>query len=98
MTELTQPDPAAAQPSPDWPETGGPDVTDPVVAQAMTRLGALPQVPVAEHETLYNELHDELLAALNSEPAKSEPAKSGPAISKPGSSEPESGYPTDGAA
>lgn len=78
MTELTEPRPAAAQPSPDWPGTGGAGVTDPVVAQALARLEALPQVPVAEHETVYNELHDELLAALNSEPADSGHGSSDP--------------------
>lgn len=88
MTELTEPLPAAAQPSPDWPGTGGAGVTDPVVAQALARLEALPQVPVAEHETVYSELHDELLAALNSDPADSDPANS-----EHGSTDP-----TDGAA
>ena len=88
MTELTEPEPAAAQPSPDWPGTSDADVTDPVVAQALARLGALPQVPVAEHETVYNELHDELLAALNSDPGSSDP----------GSSDPGSMDKTDGAA
>lgn len=93
MTELTEPEPAAAQPSPDWPEASDEGVTDPVVAQALVRLGALPQVPVAEHEAVYNELHDELLAALNSDPAGSDPAGSDPASSDPASSDP-----TDGAA
>jgi hypothetical protein len=68
MTELNRPDEAAAQPSPDWPGTADAGVTDPVVAQALTRLDALPQVPVADHEAAYNGLHDELLAALNAEP------------------------------
>jgi hypothetical protein len=77
MTELNEPESAAAQPSPDWPGIGDAGVTEPVVAQALARLGALPQVPVAEHEREYNELHDELLAALNSEPTNSEPANSG---------------------
>jgi hypothetical protein len=77
MTELNEPESAAAQPSPDWPGIGDAGVTDPVVAQALARLDALPQVPVAEHEREYNELHDELLAALNSEPTNSEPANSG---------------------
>ena len=88
MTELTEPEPAAAQPSPEWPEAGDTGVTDPVVAQALARLGALPQVPVAEHEAVYNELHDELLAALNTDPAGTDPAGSDPVSSGP----------TDGAA
>ena len=72
MTELNRPDEAAAQPSPDWPSApsaADAGVTDPVVAQALSRLDALPQIPVAEHEAAYNGLHDELLAALNAEPA-----------------------------
>jgi hypothetical protein len=73
MTELNEPESAAAQPSPDWPDIGDAGVTDPVVAQALARLDALPQVPVAEHEREYNGLHDELLAALNSEPPNSGP-------------------------
>jgi hypothetical protein len=68
MTELTEPDEAAAQPSPDWPRTNDAGITDPVVAPAIARLDALPQIPVAEHEAAYNGLHDELLAALNAEP------------------------------
>jgi hypothetical protein len=78
MTELNEPESAAAQPSPDWPGIGDAGVTDPVVAQALARLGALPQVPVAEHEREYNELHDELLAALNSEPTNGEPPNISP--------------------
>jgi hypothetical protein len=78
MTELNEPESAAAQPSPDWPYVGDAGVTDPAVAQALARLDALPQVPVAEHEREYNELHDELLAALNSESTNSEPTNSGP--------------------
>jgi hypothetical protein len=68
MTELTEPEPESAQPSPDWPSTSDADVKDPVVAQALVRLGTLPQLPVEEHETVYNELHDGLLAALNAQP------------------------------
>lgn len=88
MTELTVPEPAAAQPSPDWPDVADGGVSDPVVAQALARLEVLPRIAVAEHETVYSELHDELLAVLNSEPADSETADSGPANSGP----------TDGAA
>jgi hypothetical protein len=69
MTELNRPDETAAQPSPDWPGAADAGITDPVVAQALSRLDALPQIPVAEHEAAYNGLHDELLAALNAEPA-----------------------------
>jgi hypothetical protein len=98
MTELTEPEPAAAQPSPDWSQASDTGVTDAVVAQALARLGALPQVPVAEHETVYNELHDELLAALNSDAANSDAANSDPASSDPGNSDPANSDPTDGAA
>jgi len=34
----------------------------------MARLLDIPGLPTADHETVYNELHDELLAALNSDP------------------------------
>ncbi|HEU4668217.1 MAG TPA: hypothetical protein VFS79_11190 [Arthrobacter sp.] len=83
MPELTEPEPAAAQPSPDWPEASDADVTDPVVAQALARLGALPQAPVGEHETFYDELHDQLLAALNSDPSSSDPESRDGGISDP---------------
>ena len=78
MTELTEPESAAAQPSPDWPGISDAGVTDPVVAQALARLEALPQVPVSGHENVYNELHDELLAALNSVPGNSAPTSADP--------------------
>ena len=67
MTELTGPDAAAAEPSPDWPEAPGAGITDPAVARALARLADLPQAPVAEHEAIYTALHDELLEALNDE-------------------------------
>ncbi|WP_205754625.1 hypothetical protein [Pseudarthrobacter sp. NamB4] len=79
MTELTEPGNAAAQPAPEWPEISESDVGDSAVAQALARLGSLPQVPVAEHEGAYNELHDQLLAALNSDPADSVPVDGDPA-------------------
>lgn len=76
MTELTEPEePAAAQPSPEWPTPGdaGPaaGVTDQVVAEAIKRLEALPHLPVEDQEAAYSELHDDLLAALNADPAGS---------------------------
>ena len=67
MTELTGPDAATAEPSPDWPEAPGAGITDPAVARALARLADLPQAPVAEHEAAYTALHDELLEALNDE-------------------------------
>lgn len=67
MTELTGPEPAAAQPFPAWPEAAGAGITDPAVARALARLADLPQAPVAEHEAAYAALHDELLEALNDE-------------------------------
>ncbi|OAE01450.1 hypothetical protein [Arthrobacter sp. OY3WO11] len=78
MTELTEPESAAAQPSPDWPGIRDAGVTDTVVAQALARLEALPEVPVADHENVYNELHDELLAALNTVPNNSAPTSAVP--------------------
>ncbi|MFD5278907.1 hypothetical protein ACFWIX_15290 [Pseudarthrobacter sp. NPDC058362] len=85
MTELTEPeDSAAAQPSREWPAaeraglSAGAGVTDQVVAEAIKRLEAVPHLPVADQEAAYNELHDDLLAALNADPA--DPADStGPA-------------------
>jgi hypothetical protein len=74
MTELTEPDDAPARPAPEWPQPGGQDITDPEVAQAIAGLFDLPGLPVEDHETVYNGLHDELLAALNSDPAESGPA------------------------
>lgn len=68
MTELTGSE-EAAQPSPDWPRLDTAAISDPAVAQALSRLSALPQAPVAEHEAAYGQLHDELLEALDAEPA-----------------------------
>lgn len=74
MTELTGPDAAASQPSPEWPEEPGAGITDPAVARALARLADLPQAPVAEHEAAYTALHDELLEALNDEHPDAEAA------------------------
>lgn len=71
MTELSHPDKsAAAQPSPDWPQASQPEVTDQLVQQSLARLDLLPRTPVAEHEAAYGELHDELRAALDADPAE----------------------------
>jgi hypothetical protein len=72
MTELTG-SPEAAQPSPDWPRLDTAAISDRVVAQALTRLDALPQAPAAEHEAAYSRLHDELLEALNADPENAQP-------------------------
>lgn len=79
MTELTEPDDAAAQPAPEWPQAAGQDITDPQVAQATARLRDLPGLPTADHEAVYNALHDDLLAALNSDPTGGAPTGSAPA-------------------
>lgn len=79
MTELTEPDDATAQPAPEWPDAAGQDITDPRVAQATARLLDLPGLPAAEHEAVYNKLHDELLAALNNDPTANDPTDSDPA-------------------
>ncbi|MDQ0769762.1 hypothetical protein QF031_002511 [Pseudarthrobacter defluvii] len=72
MTELTEPDDSTAQPAPEWPNAAmrdiGQDGADPQVGRAMARLLDIPGLPAADHESVYNELHDELLAALNSDP------------------------------
>jgi len=77
MTELTEPNDSTAQPAPEWPRAALQDtaqeITDPQVARATARLLEIPGLPVAEHEALYNELHDRLLAALNSDPVSSTP-------------------------
>jgi len=77
MTELTEPDDSTAQPAPEWPRAAsqdiGQDITDPQVAQATARLLEIPGLPAAEHEAVYNELHDDLLSALNSDPVSSNP-------------------------
>lgn len=79
MTELTEPhESSAAQPSTQWPETDSAGVTDPPVAGVLTLLGVLPRLPIGEHEAAYNELHDELLAALNANPAGEEDAPARP--------------------
>jgi hypothetical protein len=71
MTELSHPDEsAAAQPSPDWPRINHDEVPDHLVQQSLVRLDAVPGTPVAEHEAAYSELHDELRAALDADPAE----------------------------
>ena len=79
MTELTEPGDSAARPSPAWPEPARATVSDPVVVLAMARLDLLQDVPVAEHESAYNELHDELMAALDAEPTELRQDRSGAA-------------------
>ncbi|MFC4398153.1 MULTISPECIES: hypothetical protein [Micrococcaceae] len=72
MTELTEPDDSTAQPTPEWPQAAsrdsGQEISDPQVARAVARLSDIPGLPAADHEAVYNGLHDELLAALNSDP------------------------------
>ncbi|MHC6594882.1 hypothetical protein [Arthrobacter sp. C152] len=76
MTELSPDDGLeAVQPSPDWPASPQ-DVADPLVQHALDRLETLPEIPVGEHEAVYNVLHDDLLAALNEDPAGSAAAGS----------------------
>lgn len=77
MTELTG-SPEAAQPSPDWPRLDSAAINDPIVSQALDRLEALPQAPVAEHEAVYGLLHDGLLEALNAEPGNAGPETAPP--------------------
>lgn len=93
MTELTEPDDATAQPATSWPQPSGQDVTDPQVAQAVARLSDIPGLPVEDHGTVYDGLHDELLAALNADPADTgssdadvagtEPTRTGSALPGP---------------
>jgi hypothetical protein len=66
MTELNEEhDPEAAQPTPEWPETRPEDIGDPSVAAIVATLDGLKALPVAEHESVYGELHDALLESLN---------------------------------
>lgn len=79
MTELTERDEsAAAQPSTQWPEGDSAGITDPPVAEVLTRLGVLHRLRIGEHEATYSELHDELLAALNADPAGEEDEPASP--------------------
>jgi hypothetical protein len=79
MTELSPTDEsAAAQPSPDWPLDTQPEVTDQQVHQALAPLKALPGVRVAEHEAVYNDLHDQLRAALDTDPSNTDRTISDP--------------------
>ncbi|MDQ0664937.1 hypothetical protein QFZ35_003435 [Arthrobacter ulcerisalmonis] len=78
MTELTEPDDATAQPAPEWPQPGAQVITDPQVAQALATLPDIPGLPAADHESVYNGLHDELLAALNSDPPDGDPSETNP--------------------
>ena len=83
MTELTEPENVPAQPAPEWPQTDGQDIPDPQVAQAMHRLTEIPGLAAADHEDLYNRLHDDLLAALNTDPTGGDSADGAHAASGP---------------
>lgn len=82
MTELTEPDDTAGQPAPEWPGEGagetGQGITDPDVARSVAKLLDMPRLPAAEHEAIYNALHDDLLATLNSDPTDSIRAATNP--------------------
>jgi hypothetical protein len=54
-----------AQPTPEWPGTAAPTVSDPEIAAIVEALDGVADMPVAEHEVVYAELHDDLLRALN---------------------------------
>lgn len=78
MTELNQPPNPVDHTVVRWPEaprgqsssglgTTGQGTTDQDVDEALSLLSKLPDLEVAEHGTVYAELHDALLEALNSE-------------------------------
>ena len=68
MTELNDEEHGEpAQPSPAWPGAGTSAISDPEVAAIVAALDGVPERPVAEHETIYGELHDALLQALNND-------------------------------
>lgn len=58
--------PAPARPEPEWPRES-PMVSDPDIAALVAGLDHLADLPVAEHEAAYGELHDALLQALNAD-------------------------------
>jgi hypothetical protein len=92
MTELSLPnESAAAQPSPDWPPGSQSEVTDHLVRRALVSLDGLPGTPVAGHEAVYNDLHDQLRAALDTDPASASPASANPASSGPANTNPSDG-------
>ena len=66
MTELnSEHEPETAQPTPVWPEAAPDGIDDPSIAAIVSALDGVQALPVAEHETVYSELHDALLHALN---------------------------------
>ncbi|WP_247045203.1 hypothetical protein [Arthrobacter rhizosphaerae] len=83
MTELNQPPNPVDHTAVRWPQaprvqgafghstsgqgTTGPGMTDRDVDEALGLLSKLPDLEVAEHGTVYAELHDALLGALNAE-------------------------------
>jgi hypothetical protein len=64
MSELNE-EHEAAQPTPEWPEKPAEDIGDPSVEAIVATLDGLRTLPVAEHESVYGELHDALLESLN---------------------------------
>jgi hypothetical protein len=78
MTELNRvPNPASgAEPEApesriDWPDSpAGAAAQDPDVGALLERLGALPDLRVADHGGVYEGLHDDLLEALNADPSE----------------------------
>ncbi|HCN22472.1 MAG TPA: hypothetical protein DIT15_09545 [Arthrobacter bacterium] len=66
MTELNEAHrPEAAQPTPEWPDTAAPAVSDPSITAFIATLDGVEVLPVSEHEAVYSDLHDALLHALN---------------------------------
>jgi hypothetical protein len=99
MTELSSPDEyAAAQPSSDWPLNSQPEVTDRVIHQALAPLHALPGVRVADHEGVYNALHDELRAALDADPTVADPTVADPTVADSTEANPPANGPSAGGA
>lgn len=64
-------DPEAQESRIDWPESpAGAAAQDPDVGALLERLGALPDLPVADHGEVYAGLHDDLMEALNADPSE----------------------------
>jgi hypothetical protein len=67
-------DPESADTRVDWPRPAdAAAIDDPAVEALLSRLGALPELPVSAHGEVYAGLHDGLAEALNEDVA-GEPA------------------------
>lgn len=78
MTDPNE-NPEDGQPVVEWPESPGTNtaeadgrgiqISDPGMAALLGRLDEVPGLPVADHNSVYTEVHDALLEALNEDAA-----------------------------